>query len=304
MRLFGMAMLRNEADIVEAFIRHNLTIIDGMAIVDHGSFDGTTEILARLRGEGLALRVVRDPNPGFFQAERMTVVARDLFAREDVDFVFALDADEFLKVASRAALEQALSDVPAGAHASLHWLTYVPQALDEDRALELRWRLASERHGSYKVVVGRSLAERPRQYLISGNHLVDDAAIEKPPPHVRLAPDVAALAHCPVRSRDQLERKIVLGYLAHLATRPDNDRHAFHWRDLFEELRDGMVLSRERLREIACNYGLPRDAWRPAGTVEVVEDPVHFAFALRYGSVAVPDTLRLLMRFTETLLRQ
>jgi hypothetical protein len=66
MRLFGMAMLRNEADIVEAFVRHNLTILDGIAIVDHASFDGTTEILARLRSEGLPLRIVRDPNPGFF----------------------------------------------------------------------------------------------------------------------------------------------------------------------------------------------------------------------------------------------
>jgi hypothetical protein len=161
MRLFGMAMLRNEADIVEAFVRHNLTILDGIAIVDHASFDGTTEILARLRSEGLPLRIVRDPNPGFFQAERMTVVAREVFAHENADFVFALDGDEFLKVASREALEQALSNVPAGSHASLHWLTYVPQSFDEDRAVELRWRLASERHGSNKVVVGRSLASGP-----------------------------------------------------------------------------------------------------------------------------------------------
>jgi hypothetical protein len=28
MKLFGAAMLRNEADIVETFVRHNLSLID------------------------------------------------------------------------------------------------------------------------------------------------------------------------------------------------------------------------------------------------------------------------------------
>jgi len=56
-----------------------------------------------------------------------------------------------------------------------------------------------------------------------------------------------------VRSRGQLERKVIIGYLAHLATRPDNDRQAFHWRDLYEELRSGRHMSQERLREIALD---------------------------------------------------
>jgi hypothetical protein len=60
MRLFGITMLRNEADIVEACIRHNLTLL----------------ILAGLQREGLPLRVVRDANPAFFQAERMTSACR------------------------------------------------------------------------------------------------------------------------------------------------------------------------------------------------------------------------------------
>ena len=41
-------MVRNEADIVEAFVRHNLTVLDGMAIVDHGSIDATLSILTSL----------------------------------------------------------------------------------------------------------------------------------------------------------------------------------------------------------------------------------------------------------------
>ena len=31
MRLFGVAMVRNEADVIEAFVRHNLGVLDGLA---------------------------------------------------------------------------------------------------------------------------------------------------------------------------------------------------------------------------------------------------------------------------------
>ena len=41
-------MLRNEADVVESFVRHNLSLLDGLLVVDHGSSDGTSEILDAL----------------------------------------------------------------------------------------------------------------------------------------------------------------------------------------------------------------------------------------------------------------
>ena len=48
MKLYGVAMVRNEADIIEAFVRHNLTVLDGLVVVDHSSDDGTSEILSAL----------------------------------------------------------------------------------------------------------------------------------------------------------------------------------------------------------------------------------------------------------------
>lgn len=285
MRLIGVSMVRNEADVIEAFVRHNLSVLDALTVIDHGSRDGTTDILAALQDEGLPLRLVADAEPGFFQAKQLTLAAREALARERADFVFPMDADEFLKVPSRERLEQALADVPPDEHAAMHWLTYVPELRDSDahalRPADLRWRLKEERHGSYKAIIGRSFL-RPAQYLISGNHLVDDPTQEKPPRHVRLSREVVALAHLPVRSSAQLERKVMQGYKAHLATKPDNGQHAFHWRDLHDEIEAGGKLGADRLREIACNYGLPREKWRPAGTIELIEDPVPLNVRLRY----------------------
>jgi Glycosyl transferase family 2 len=307
MRLFGVMMVRNEADVIEASVRHNLTVLDGLVVIDHGSFDATADILTKLQGEGLPLRVVRDLSPGFFQAERITTIARETLAEDRADFVFAMDADEFIKVESRERLDRTLAELPGDVHAVAHWLTYVPESFDGGVGRVgpsyLRWRLKSERHGNYKSIIGRSFLKQKEQYVISGNHFVDDLATPKPPRQVRLPQDVVALAHCPVRSREQLERKVIIGYLAHLATQPANDRQAFHWRDIYEELRAGRHLSERRLREIACNYGLPRNDWQPVTAIELIDDPVQLNFELRYEAETREDTLLLLMRFTETLVR-
>ena len=72
MRLFAISMVRNEADVIEAFVRHTLDLVDGMVVVDHASADVLESFttlavpdgfLARIRGaadpraEGIALAV-------------------------------------------------------------------------------------------------------------------------------------------------------------------------------------------------------------------------------------------------------
>src|SRR4029450_6867217 len=172
MRLFGVTMVRNEADIIEASVRHNLSVLDGLVVIDHGSLDGTSKILAGLQRGGLALRVATDRTPGFFQAERITIAAREILARERADFVFAIDADEFIKVQSRRRLDDALARGPPDATALRRSLTYVPDVTKETMGpAHLRWRLKDERHGTYKSIIGRSFLQ-PAQYLVSGSHLV------------------------------------------------------------------------------------------------------------------------------------
>ena len=306
MRLFGVSMVRNEADVVEAFVRHNLAVLDGLIVVDHGSIDGTSGILAKLQAEGLPLRVMPERDPAYRQSATITRLAREALAQDAADFVFALDADEFLKLDARATLERALSEVPAGAHAVMHWLTYVPDAFEGCPGAfgpgHLWWRLKTERHGQFKVIAGRGLLERPEDMVVMGNHCVrspDEVAVR---PHARLRQDVVALAHCPVRSRSQFQGKIIVGYLAHLAAQPQDRRLGHHWRDLYAELRAGADLPEERLREIACNYGLPAKMVQSPSAIELVEDPVTFAIEQRYGADVVADPLQLLMCFTEALI--
>jgi hypothetical protein len=76
-RLIGAAQVRNEADIIEAFVRHNLSRLDGLLIIDHRSDDRTRDILAALAREGLPLALTLDDDP----AQRQPRTSRGLPAR-------------------------------------------------------------------------------------------------------------------------------------------------------------------------------------------------------------------------------
>jgi len=303
-------MVRNEADIVEAFVRHNLTVLDGLAIVDHGSFDATPEILAALVAEGLPVTVARDDSTGHHQVDVMTRLVRDVLARTPADFVCALDADEFLKMRSRPLLDRVLQQVPRGMHALVEWQTYVPDFAAADRAGDVRdciagaRRLAHERHGLFKVVVARDFLRAPAR-ISAGNHtvvpLADAAGAPRSNPHARLAPEVLALAHLPVRSRDQFIAKVAVGWLATLATRAAPANAAFHWRDVYEDIVAGKELTAERLTEISANYSVPRSEWLSAGEVARVSDPFLADIELRYTQSGRRDPLALVLAFAARL---
>jgi hypothetical protein len=121
MRLLAAAHVRNEADIVEAFVRHNLALLDGIAIVDHMSVDETPDILRELKAEGLPIFIAQDTSPAFDQQLMTNRLVRHLFATTEAAWVFPLDADEFLRARAarsrkrwRLARRDGMGDVRAG----------------------------------------------------------------------------------------------------------------------------------------------------------------------------------------------
>ncbi|MEP7276430.1 MAG: glycosyltransferase family 2 protein [Betaproteobacteria bacterium] len=309
MRAVGVSMVRNEADVIEAFVRHNLRVLDALHVVDHGSFDGTGEVLVALAREGLPLTVTHDPSLAQRQAEVLSAAAHAAFAA-GADIVFPLDADEFLRIPDRPLAERVIAGVPAGLNAALHWRTHI---VDFDAAppahplAAVRTRLAAERHGLHKVVLTRAFAEAPAAMLGPGSHTVWQDCARAPPSAdariARVAPAVAALAHVPVRSAGQLSGKVTQGWLAHRAARPANPELAFHWRELHDEIRRDGPPSQARLLDIAVNYGLPQAQWRPARDVERVYDPLALDVELRYGALVRRDTAQIAREFAERLAR-
>src|SRR5271169_2833679 len=121
MRIVAVACVRDEIDIIEAFVRHNLAHVTRLIVLDNGSSDGTIDILNALQREGLPLDVLQDPSPGKYLSRRMTRLMREqAIGRHGAHWVLPLDADEFASLGSDGIL--------------------VPDNANGDKPLELPWR--------------------------------------------------------------------------------------------------------------------------------------------------------------------
>jgi hypothetical protein len=306
MKLWGAAMVRNEADVIESFARHNANILDGLAIVDHGSTDATAQILGDLGREGLTIDLIHDATLEHQQSAIMTRLARTVFAKHDADYVFLLDADEFLKLPSRDRLEAELRTLPPQVHVVHESHGYVPdfsRALMGADLLRSTRRVVKPKQEVYKAVVSRHFATSPT-LIAEGNHLIVRRVGAESYPrvqHAKLQADLCSIAHVPVRSAEQLSAKIIVGWLACLM-RPDCAQGvAYHWREAYARLLAGATLTPELLMQTACNYGLPVAEHLPLSAVELVDDPFLIEFATLHDGVANPGALPLVLRFAERM---
>jgi len=310
MKLVGVSMVRNESDIVEAFVRHNLTVLDGLVVVDHGSADATLDILGALCRERLPLVLMRNEAVGYLQPAIMTQVVRHALATTGADFVFPLDADEFLRVPSREALERALAALPSNMHGWLEWPTYVPDlhAGGGDRlaALAGAKRVSGAANALTKVVVARSFLQATGDVLSGGNHWVTahpDAREHGMRAHARIAERVAAVAHVPIRGVEQFVAKVTVKKLGRVAARIDWKPDAASQAS-WERLRAGGGVDVDALALAACNWSVPKGEWREAGATTLVEDPFLAPIELRYTPPRAAESLPLVLSAVERMTRR
>ncbi len=109
MKLVAVSRVRNEADIIEAFVRHHAVLFDKLIVLDDGSCDGTYEALLMLQAEGLPLVVLRAPVIGYEQSRYMTRLLQMAVDQFGADWVAPLDADEFIEIEDGTTLAEELS---------------------------------------------------------------------------------------------------------------------------------------------------------------------------------------------------
>lgn len=60
MKLWSYSTVKDEADIIEIFVRYNMNILDWMVILDNNSNDNTLSILKKLKNEGYNIDIIED----------------------------------------------------------------------------------------------------------------------------------------------------------------------------------------------------------------------------------------------------
>lgn len=255
MCLAAVSMIRNECDIIVPFLRHCSELFDKLLVVDVKSTDGTTAALCTFKDQRLEIKVYEVNRQEKFQSALMNCLSREAFMR-GADWVFFLDADEFIDVPDRAHLERHLKD--SGADVLLSpWINLVPSHYGAynsfDATQTFYW---SGRTSKWSKVAVSSLfaANNPDFHITEGNHAVTPSPA---------APAVAAglgpaLLHVPIRSIDRFKAKI--GSARRLEERKHNraggeGQHVF-WLD---DLLTAGSTKLAALNYMAAKYGEPLD---------------------------------------------
>jgi hypothetical protein len=237
MKLIGIGETKDEQDIIEPWVRHNMLLLDHLIVMD-GSNDDTYNILEKLAEEFKdRIDIQKQKEFGDFQSSRTTALLREAY-HLGADFIFPLDADEFLGVPNRLTLEGQLQKIPIGGAGNLPWRTFIvtPDTIDtcaNDAPKGFKYRRAVENPLHYKVIVRTEGLNINQVWIGTGNH--DCSSVLGSVKTVNL--DVPLL-HFPLRSQDQMIGKAVLRWVGTLSANPSirTSGGAWHIRDIFDKL--------------------------------------------------------------------
>lgn len=205
MKLGAICLIRNEMDVIELFLKHLDALFDEVIILDHLSLDGTSEVL----------RSACQQRPGWHYyrltfKQKIQPALMDFFVAKfqgsDLDFLFLLDADEFVLVQSRQELETALRDIEQDYVGRLEWAYGIPTRSVNTRLGEsTRLRISYLPSRFSKVVLPAAMLHRGGIKLSGGNHVAYDESGRQLP-----AQPLARLLHLPIRGESQLIRKTLI----------------------------------------------------------------------------------------------
>lgn len=235
MKLVAVSVVKNEADIIEAFVRHTRAWADEHLIFDHDSTDGTRQILFELVREGLPLKLFTGDAIGNLQQSRSNHLARTAFTEHGADWVLPLDADEILVASDRAHLETALLAGAADQPASLPLRNYSPTTADIAAEVNPVRRIRHRQHGpgsTRKIVIPRALGLRVDIIAGKGNHALYHQSQALP---ARFLNDIW-LAHFALRSPHQQVLRVVTAELQKLSRGKAHEGLDTHYRLGFQLL--------------------------------------------------------------------
>ena len=211
-----IGVFRNEADILEANVRHHLNEgVDRFLLLDNESTDGTGEVLTRLARE-LPVQWRRQRG-SFHQGDLLTALAREARAA-GADWVLPVDADEFWH-APGTTLHDVLARTTVSALA-VQLVTFIQARTclaDSAANLLTMTRRVADATGTPEKIEGlvasgavpyvgisyppKWIARTSNRLQISwGNHIVDGVDVREPTSAI-------ICFHAPLRSRATLLRK-------------------------------------------------------------------------------------------------
>jgi len=243
-------MVKNESDIIESFVRRHIDMVDAMLIVNHNSVDSTGKILELLKEEGLNLFISNENTVEFEQGLIMTRLLYQAINEFNADIVIPLDADEFLVPSNDVNdCRQLLETIDTKSVYRIDSFNYfqpnpapVPVAFSLD-AVKLKSRT---RQNAGKIIIGRDVVTKFKVGLAMGNH--DVTISRRKRKHVNFINfDKIHIAHCQIRSEEQIFSKIAINYLLDMSRTDRHPMDSHHLINIFEKIKTGATVEYKEL---------------------------------------------------------
>lgn len=233
-RIIMTLLCRDEEDVIGYNVAYHLAQgIDFIIATDNASRDRTPRLLERFAREG-RLHLIHEPALTHDQGTWVTRMARMAATRFDADWVINNDADEFWT--SRAGtLRAALAAVPRDTEClAVPRSDMLPPRDATSRFFEtMVVRRSANRSVHHGGVVGTKVCHRayPDIRVKEGNHHVKRRGSRVP----ERSDHSLEILHFPLRSAEQLERKIRQGAEALSANTRVGPGAGRHWRRLYRD---------------------------------------------------------------------
>lgn len=257
-KIAAITMVKDEADIIELFIKINKKHIDHFYIVDHSSTDKTLEILVAMQNAGYPITVLTYGEIQYNQVLVTNSLLKMATESNEYEFIIPLDADEFLYNPNSIDLISVLrSEIGVDNCGLMKWVNYAPlnnnYYSSESPLFDLFRKRSSEPTQFYKVIIPNKLAKigsttmGNHQFLINGNNT--SYSLVTP-----------FLQHCPVRSSEQIIAKSIIGSHRFSLKTDRKPGEGFHWDNISEIIRnENYTINDECLKKIALQYATSSD---------------------------------------------
>jgi hypothetical protein len=253
MKIASITCVKNEAEILETFIRVNSSFVDTFVFVDD-SIDDSEKIYKLMAAEGFNILVLhRSDKHTTFRQDYLIFLAINYLKTNSHNFNYylPLDVDEFPSFKNLGEASNALKKIPSDHIGIYEWETYIPISLDFDviqsNALSRCFGKRQPEGRRYqKIIIPHELAGKIQ--LAPGAHFAKRLdGVDMPEYHL-----TEKLGHFPVRSPKQILQKNLSALYGLLRKNERAHGEGYHTFDLMKKIVSGdYIISLELLQTLA-----------------------------------------------------